>query len=280
MALRPLGNARVFKDTASGQLVVDKTTLRRRGRRTESDAAGDDFEGRRRRRRRPARRLNEDMEEDDMGRDDWDDEDDDLGDDDFGDDEYGDDDLGDDDFGDDDLGDDDLGDDDLGDDDLGDDEAAADDFGDEVAGPRRRRRRRSRRQARQARRKSRRDRRQGRNKVKWGKTALAGESNTPASSGDAITITIRPQHWFKATDITFTGDTSAKIDTIFFGEKPVWNNASGVPVSVFSSTGMLRGLLAGQKIRPGLDIIIKGTAGSTTATTATLIGYKPINKTC
>lgn len=116
--------------------------------------------------------------------------------------------------------------------------------------------------------------------MKWGKTALAGESNTPASAGDAITITIRPQHWFKATDITFTGDSSAKIDTIFFGEKPVWNNASGVPVSVFSATGMLRGLLAGQKIRPGLDIIIKGTSGSTTATTATLIGFKPMNKTC
>ena len=53
-----------------------------------------------------------------------------------------------------------------------------------------------------------------------------------------------------------------------------------MPVSVFSATGMLRGLLSGQKIRPGLDIIIKGTAGSTTATTATLIGFKPMNKTC
>ena len=276
MALRPLGNARVFKDSSTGQLVVDKTTLRRRARQSGGDdEAGDDFEGRRRRRRMAARRNNEDTEDDDMGRDDWDDEDDDLDGDD-----YGDDDLGDDDLGDDDLGDDDLGDDDLGDDDLGDDEAAADDLGDEVAGPRRRRRRKARRTARRSRRQSRRDTRQGRNKVKWGKTALAGESNTPASSGDAITITIRPQHWFKATDITFTGDTSAKIDTIFFGEKPVWNNSSGVPVSVFSSTGMLRGLLSGQKIRPGLDIIIKGTAGSTTATTATLIGFKPMNKTC
>lgn len=275
MALRPLGNARVFKDSSTGQLVVDKTTLRRRARQSGSDdEAGDDFEGRRRRRRMAARRINEDTEEDDMGRDDWDDDDDDLDGDDYGDD-YGDDDLGDDD-----LGDDDLGDDDLGDDDLGDDEAAADDLGDEVAGPRRRRRRQARRQARRSRRQARRSARQGRNKVKWGKTALAGESNTPASAGDAITITIRPQHWFKATDITFTGDTSAKIDTIFFGEKPVWNNASGVPVSVFSATGMLRGLLAGQKIRPGLDIIIKGTSGSTTATTATLIGFKPMNKTC
>ena len=112
-------------------------------------------------------------------------------------------------------------------------------------------------------------------------SALSGESNTPTDADDQITITIRPQHWFKAKDITFTGDTSAKIDTIFFGERPVWNNSSGVPVSVFSSTGMLRGLLAGQKIRPGLDIVIKGTAGTaSTTTTATVIGYKPLNTSC
>ena len=47
--------------------------------------------------------------------------------------------------------------------------------------------------------------------MKWGKTALAGESNTPTDAGDQITITIRPQHWFKAQDITFTGDSSAKV---------------------------------------------------------------------
>ena len=117
--------------------------------------------------------------------------------------------------------------------------------------------------------------------MKWGKTALSGESNTPDDVGDQITITIRPQHWFKAQDITFTGDSSAKIDTIFFGERPVWNNSSGVPVSVFSSTGMLRGLLSGQKIRPGLDIVIKGTAGTASSTTtATVIGYKPLNTSC
>ena len=117
--------------------------------------------------------------------------------------------------------------------------------------------------------------------MKWGKTALAGESNTPTDVGDQITITIRPQHWFKAQDITFTGDSSAKVDTIFFGERPIWNNSTGVPVAVFGSTGMLRGLLNGQTIRPGLDIIIKGTAGTaSTTTTATLIGYKPLNTSC
>ena len=139
----------------------------------------------------------------------------------------------------------------------------------------------ARRSKRKTRRDGRRESRRGGDEVKWGKTALSGESNTPDDAGDQITITIRPQHWFKAQDITFTGDTSAKIDTIFFGERPVWNNSSGVPVSVFSSTGMLRGLLAGQKIRPGLDIVIKGTAGTaSTTTTATVIGYKPLNTSC
>ena len=225
--LRALGYARVFKDE-DGELVVDKTTLRRR-----SEVSGDD-------------------------------------------------DLGDEDVGDEDTDDDDDDDDDLGEDeDLGDE----DDLGDEEVGGRRSKRRKARRKTRRVKRRSnrqeRREDRRGGDEVKWGKTALSGESNTPDDVGDQITITIRPQHWFKAQDITFTGDTSAKIDTIFLGERPVWNNSSGVPVSVFSSTGMLRGLLAGQKIRPGLDIVIKGTAGTaSTTTTATVIGYKPLNTSC
>ena len=170
---------------------------------------------------------------------------------------------------------------DVGDEDS-DETGDEDDLGDEeISGRRGRKRRKARRSKRKTRREGRRTARQGGDEVKWGKTALSGESNTPDDVGDQITITIRPQHWFKAQDITFTGDTSAKIDTIFFGERPVWNNSSGVPVSVFSSTGMLRGLLAGQKIRPGLDIVIKGTAGTaSTTTTATVIGYKPLNTSC
>ena len=189
-------------------------------------------------------------------------------------DEAGEEDVGDEDSDDD--GEEDVGEeDDLGEEeeDLGDDE--------EISGGRGKKRRKARRSKRKTRRKARRSKRQGEDQVEWGKTALSGESNTPTDAGDQITITIRPQHWFKAKDITFTGDTSAKIDTIFFGERPVWNNSSGVPVSVFSATGMLRGLLSGQKIRPGLDIVIKGTAGTaSTTTTATVIGYKPLNTSC
>lgn len=264
MALRPLGFARVLKDDRTGKLVVDKSTMRRKGHFSGDDAEGD-FEGRRRPRRRRRDEEDEDLGDDDLGLEgDDDDEDEDTGDDDLGDDEAGDD-----------LGDDEAGD-DLGDELSGDDEAGDDDLGDEVSG-RRRRRRRNRRNNRR----DRRQRRRGRKTVKWGKTALSGESNNPETAGDQITINIRPQHWFKAQDITFTGDASAKIDTIFFGDRPIWNNSVGTPVAVFASTGMLRGILNGQKIRPGLDIIIKGTAGTAgTKTTATLIGYKPLNTTC
>ena len=201
-------------------------------------------------------------------------EEEDIGDEDVGDEDSSDD-LGDEeDIGEEeDIGDEDVGDEDIGDEDVGDDA--------ELSGRRGRKRRVARRTRRKGRRSGRQTARKGGDEVTWGKTALSGESNTPDDVGDQITITIRPQHWFKAQDITFTGDTSAKIDTIFFGERPVWNNSSGVPVSVFSSTGMLRGLLAGQKIRPGLDIVIKGTAGTaSTTTTATVIGYKPLNTSC
>jgi hypothetical protein len=263
MALRALGYARVLKDERTGRLVVDKTTLSRKTRISGEEAEGD-FAGRRRRRRKRRREEEEDEEAGD----------------DLGDEEAGDKDLGDEDVGDDDLGDEDAGDDDLGDEEAGEDEeeeagedlAGEEDLGEEVSG---RKRRKARRLHRKQRRKNR------RKSVKWGKTALSGESNTPEASGDQITINIRPQHWFKAQDITFTGDTSAKVDTIFFGDRPIWNNSVGTPVAVFAATGMLRGILNGQKIRPGLDIIIKGTGGTAnTKTTATLIGYKPLNTTC
>ena len=264
MALKVLGLARVLRDSATGKLVVDKTTLRRGGS--------------------PGRRTDG---EDDLG------DDEDVGDDDSGDDDS--EEVGDDDSGD--LGDDeDLGeDDDVGDeDDLGEDdnnELAEDDLGveadmdDEVSGRRGKRsgrrggKKRPGQARRQGRREDRQERREDRN-VKWGKTVLSGESNTPAEAGEQITITIRPQHWFRAQDITFTGDTAAKIDSIFFGAKAVWNVSVGVPVSVFTTSGMLRGLLRGQKVRPGLDIIIKGTSGANTKTTATLIGEMPMNVEC
>lgn len=260
MALRPLGFARVLKDERTGQLVVDKATIRRKPRFSGEETEGE-IGGRRRRRRR-------------------DDEDDEAGEElEAGDDEYDDEDLGDDDLGDEEAGEElEAGEEDVGDEDVGDEDEAGEDVeaGEEDVGDFRRRRRR--------RRKHHHHRRHGRHRkkaVKWGKTALSGESNAPESSGDQITINIRPQHWFKAQDITFTGDTSAKIDTIFFGDRPIWNNSVGTPVAVFAATGMLRGILNGQKIRPGLDIIIKGTGGTaSTKTTATLIGYKPLNTHC
>lgn len=117
--------------------------------------------------------------------------------------------------------------------------------------------------------------------MKWAKATLAGTSNTPSAAGDSITVTIRAQHWFRANEITFTPATNGDtIESIVFGDRLVWNNASGVPVGVSSSVGMLRGLLSGNKIRPDLDIIIKGSSGSTAALSAVLIGHKPASARC
>ena len=240
--LDSLGYARVFRHPRTGELVVDTDSLRR----------GDGISGV------------------GFGDDDWDDDDDD---DDF----EGDDDFGDDDFGDDDLGDDDLGDDDLGDDDLGDD-----DFG---ARGKRRRRRLSRKLSRLNRRESRvrskmgKSRHGGKKKVTWGMTAVGG-TDTLTAAGSA-SIKVRLQHHFKAQDITFTGSLAgAKVTSIFFGDRVVWSNSDGIDVSVFASTGFLRGLLKGQSLRAGLDITVNGSLTGAGDFAVTLIGQKPTNSNC
>jgi len=108
----------------------------------------------------------------------------------------------------------------------------------------------------------------------WGATLVSG-----TSTGDtgAVSLAIRLQHDFKAHDITFEGSTAtAKINSITFGDHQVWNNTSGVPVSVFSANGFLRGLLKGQKLKAGLDITVTGTFAADSSTmSATLTGSKP-----
>ena len=245
-ALVPLGYGRVFRHRRTGEVVVDTDTLRRRG-------FGDDVA-------------------------DFGDDDDFEGDDDFGDDD--DDFEGDDDFGDDD--DDDFGDDD--DDFEGDDE---DDFG-----ARRRRRRRRRRRPRGLRRRSRGRRRRKPTRrrkpsrrpsrprkrssgVKWGKTVVSG-SDTLAGAGQA-SIQIRLQHKFKAEDVTFEGSAAGSlVNTIFFGDKLVFQSSAGVPVSVFASTGFLRKLVAGHEMLAGLDVNITGTLAGAGTLQATLVGLKPV----
>jgi len=186
------------------------------------------------------------------------------------------------DFGEDDFDgdDDDFGDDDLeGDDELGDD----DDFG---ARGKRRRRRLNRRLGRLNKRESRVRRKLGKGrssggkkKVTWGMTAVGG-TDTLAAAG-AASIKVRLQHHFKATDITFTGSAAgAKVTSIFFGDRVVWSNSDGIDVSVFASTGFLRGLLKGQSLRAGLDITVNGSLTGAGDFAVTLIGQKPVSPTC
>ncbi len=118
--------------------------------------------------------------------------------------------------------------------------------------------------------------------MKWGKTLISGSATNPVAGG-AVSIQVRLQHDFKAKDITFTETTpgsGATVSSIFFGDRLVWSNTAGVGIAVFASTGFLRGLLEGQMISKGLDIVIAGNVGAAGDTlTAALVGEKPV-KAC
>ncbi|MBC8422770.1 hypothetical protein H8E07_01485 [bacterium] len=239
-ALVPLGYGRVFRHRRSGEIVVDTDTLRRRGFGDDVEDFGDyddDFKG-----------DDDDFEGDD---DDFEGDDDDF----------------------------------EGDDDdfEGDED---DDFG------ARRRRRRRRRPGRRGPRSRTRGRGRGRGRrkapsrrsrpkpkrsaaVKWGKTVVSG-SDTLAGAGQA-SIQIRLQHKFKAEDVTFEGSAAGSlVNTIFFGDKLVFQSAAGVPVTVFASTGFLRKLVAGHELLAGLDINVTGTLAGAGTLQATVVGLKPV----
>jgi hypothetical protein len=111
--------------------------------------------------------------------------------------------------------------------------------------------------------------------VKWGKTVVSG-SDTLAAAGQA-SIQIRLQHKFKAEDVTFEGSAAgALVNTIFFGDKLVFQSSAGVPVSVFASTGFLRKLVDGHDLLAGLDINITGTLAGAGTLQATVVGLKPV----
>ncbi len=111
--------------------------------------------------------------------------------------------------------------------------------------------------------------------MKWGKTVISG-SDTLGGAGQA-SVQIRLQHAFKAEDVTFEGSASgALVNTIFFGDKLVFQSSSGVPTSVFASTGFLRKLVSGHELQAGLDVNITGTLGGAGTLQATVVGLKPV----
>jgi hypothetical protein len=236
-----LGFARVLRDAHTGKLVVDTESLRRPNTFAGADFGADDF--------------GDDLEGDD--------------DDDFDDDE---------DFGDD------FGDEELGDDELGDEVEGAD-FGANGRLRRRRLRRRlSRLNRREARVRRKLRRAGGRPRpadraMKWGMTAVSGTQSLVAAG--AASVKIRLQHQFRAQDITFTGSVAgAKVTSIFFGDRSVWSSSDGIDVAVFGSTSFLRGLLKGQSIGAGLDIIVNGNTPGAGEFAVTIIGEKPLDNIC
>lgn len=123
------------------------------------------------------------------------------------------------------------------------------------------------------------DRKRGRGKVKWGMTAVGG-TNTLTAAGTA-TVRIRLQHHFKAEDITFSGSAGGStVTSISFGDRPVWSNPDGISVDAFAPTGMLRGILRGQNLRAGLDIVVNGELTAAGVFAVTITGWKPVNQPC
>jgi len=235
--LTPLGHARVYRHPRTGELVVDTDSLRR------TQFAGADLAG-------------------------WDDDDIEG-------------------FDDDDLGYDDLGYDDF----EGHDD---DELGFLRRDPERRRGRKKRRLGRRRERISRRmgrkldriDRKeqkleQTETRVEgmpsgWGATAVSDSETIDRAQGGSASLKIRLQHDFRATDITFTGSApGALVHSIFFGDRSVWSSSDGIDAGVFAANGFMRGLLKGQSLKAGLDIIVNGSLPGPGRFTATLIGLKP-----
>lgn len=176
----------------------------------------------------------------------------------FGEDDFGDeDDMGEDDFGDDDLGDDDLGDDDLGEDDLGDDDLGA-----------------KKKKARKPR---------GGSKIRriLMRGSITTNSGTNVFGGaGAATITITPQTWFLATDLIITTTVAAPtvldaVTSIIFGDRLVWNDPVGVPITAFAAGSQLRGVLRGHIARPNSNILVATTASAASTQIVTVFGRKP-----
>jgi len=113
----------------------------------------------------------------------------------------------------------------------------------------------------------------------WGMTAVSG--STPLTAAGAASVTIRLQHEFRAKDITFEGSqTGARVTSIFFGDRAVWSNSTGIPVTVFGSSSFMRNLLKGQSMGAGLDIVVNGSLPEAGSFSVTILGYKPVNTNC
>jgi hypothetical protein len=108
----------------------------------------------------------------------------------------------------------------------------------------------------------------------WARTIISG-SDELAAAGTAK-ISLRLQHHFKAKDITFAGSpVGTSITSIHFGDRLIFSDANGVDASVFGTSSFLRNLLEGQNLRAGLDITIAGELAAAGTLKVAVTGFKP-----
>jgi hypothetical protein len=108
----------------------------------------------------------------------------------------------------------------------------------------------------------------------WARTIVSG-SDELAAAGTAK-VAIRLQHHFKAKDITFAGSpVGTTITSIHFGDRLIFSDANGVDASVFGTQSFLRSLLEGQNLRAGLDITIAGELNAAGTLKVAVTGFKP-----
>jgi hypothetical protein len=246
--LIPFGTAPVYRDSRSGELLVDTDAVRRSGGRRPVET-GFEFG----------------YDDDDYDDDDFDDDDDDEFDDDFDDEDFG-----------------------YDDDDFGYDDEDDDDFGYEFGGRKKRQsRRKSRRADRKERRVERLEQqisklRGSKRRSKKRKSSVKGWARTIVSGSDELAaagtakVAIRLQHHFKAKDITFAGSpVGTSITSIHFGDRLIFSDANGVDASVFGTQSFLRSLLEGQNLRAGLDITVAGELNAAGTLKVAVTGFKP-----
>ena len=89
-------------------------------------------------------------------------------------------------------------------------------------------------------------------------------------------VEMRVQHEFIAEDVTFVGSVAgARVHTISFGDDVVWTHAKGVDVAIFNTDSLLRGMMKGQVLKPGLDIKVQGAIPEKGRFAVSFVGWKP-----
>ncbi len=108
----------------------------------------------------------------------------------------------------------------------------------------------------------------------WVSAILSGSESIDEAG--QVTVTIRAQHPFVASDMTFEGSsTGAMITKIDFGDRPVVTANGGLSTSVFTPTSQMRKHLKGQDLRGGLDITVVGKLEGAGKLCVAFFGFKP-----